>query len=294
MPDEELDLVLGDHPIFAVEEETPAVEEAVEETPQEDEEQYFVRLDKRNLQQQLLDFVNQDPDARQIYNRSVGNQAAKRYQPRIQELEAERDTYRQLLLREQYSRLTPEEVNQRFQNDPEFARNYAAITHSNVQPPNTEATLAAVQENLVAGIRNIVGAGQRQGLTEQDLAEIAQAMQSGVYDKDETGTDLPPSMWREVLENVQEDVTRRIVANRTRVETPETPTQPPVETLPTTPRVDSARPDMAQPGTRGVRTTSITMREFKQLPWEEQFSFIGDGSVEQAVADGRITVEGQT
>lgn len=288
MPDEELDLVLGDHPIFTTE-ETPPVEETAVETPQEDENQYFVRLDKRNLQQQLLDFVNQDPDARQIYNRSVGNQAAKRYQPRIQELEAERDTYRQLLLREQYSRLTPEEVNTRFKNDPEFARNYAAITHSNIQPPNNQTTLDAVRENLVAGVRNIVGVGQRQGLTEQDLAEIAQAMQSGAYDRDETGTDLPPSMWREVLENVQEDVTRRIVVNRTKgVEN----TPPPVEAPPVVTHVDSARPDMAQAGTRGVRTTSITMRDFKNLPWEEQFSFIGDGSVSQAVADGRITVEG--
>ena len=286
MPDDELNLVLDEHPIFSEEAIAPVEEEVV--TPQEDEDQYFVRLDKRNLQQQLLDFVNQDPDARQIYNRSVGNQAAKRYQPRIAELEAERDTYRQLLLREQYSRLTPDEINHRFQTDPEFARNYANITHANIQPPNTAANITTIQENLVSGIRTIVGVGQRQGLTEQDLAEIAQAMQSGIYDKDETGTDLPPTMWREVLENVQEDVTRRIVANRTKVTEPVTPVVTPPVARPT----DTSRPDMSQQGTRGVRTTSITMREFKQLPWEEQFKFIGDSSVSQAVTDGRITVEG--
>jgi len=126
------------------------------------------------------------------------------------------------------------------------------------------------------------------------LAEIAKNMQNGTYDKDETGTDLPLAMWREVLENVQNDVTERIVKRRmssisgtstgTIDSTAET-TIPPTHS-------DSASPDLSPAGNRGVRTNTITMREFKQLPWEEQFKLLGETSVEEAVLQGKITIEG--
>lgn len=297
----DLSLVLGDHPIFQVPEDavisdgeqTLEPETTGEQvTSQEDEEQFFIRLDRRDLQKQLLDFVNQDPDARQIYMRSVGNQAAKRYAPRIKELEEHVAALQQLRKRDEYGRLSQEEINEKFSSDPEFARDYAAIAHSTIQEPVVDTN--AITRNLVEGIQNIVTIGQRQGLTEQDLQEMTIKLRSGIYDKDEFGNDLPPSMWREVLENVQEDVTNRIVKNRVGTALPATPT--PEASQPATPtvtRTDTATPDLAPTGNRGTRISSMTMTQFKALPWDDQFTFLGDiPSVEEAVRRGLITLEG--
>ena len=288
-------LVLGDdHPIFSEEPTTevePVVEPVIKEatTSQEAESQYLITLDRRNLQQQLLDLVNQDPDAKQIYNRSVGNQAARRYQPRIAELEAERDAWKQLHKQSEYSKLTQEEVNQRFTTDPEFAAEYARVIHSNVSEPNTEAVNEIAKQQLVNGVEFILQSGVSQGLTREDVTAIWGNIQQGAYDKDETGTDFPPSQWREVLANLQNDVTSRLVNKRTvTVPTEAPPIEPPVVTAT---RGDTASPDMSPSGARGVRTNSMTMTEFKALPWEKQFEFIGDSSVEQAVTDGKITIE---
>ena|SRR3990167_5756136 len=285
-------LVLGDdHPIFS-QEVTDEItsDETISEstTDQEDESQYLVTLDRRNFEANLRELLTKEPELRNIYNRDVGNNAARRYQPRIKELEDHVATYQQLFHREQFSKLTPEEVNEKFQSDPEFARAYTAATHFNGQEPDTKVDGQAIANQVAFSTRSILSSAMRQGLTESDIKELGEAIIAGKYDNDETGQPLQATQWHEMLDNLQADVTDRIVNKRVGSNNPT------VEiTSPNTQHADTARPDMSASGSRGVRQTQITMRNFLALPIEEQFKmFPNEGDIEKAVADGRIIVEG--
>lgn len=304
-------LVLSEHPIFSQDgqvSETTTPEETIEEVPasQEDESQYFITIDRRKLDDELNRILAEDSEFRNIYNRSVGNNAARKYQPQIRERDEQIELYRKLLRREEYSKLTQEEVNDRFKSDPQFARDYSEVVHFQGTEPDPVSQQQAISARVIDGLRTIVTAGARAGLTQEDIAEIDASLRAGKYDTDETGQNLPPSMWQEMLDNVQADVTERIVRKRlgnnfvggTTTESaanPEVVTPPVNETVVEAPvmRTDTARPDISNPGNRGVRVNSITMREFRALPIEEQIRMTpNEGDLEKLIANGQIIVEG--
>ena len=297
-------LVLGeDNPIF-LESESPsdAVATSQEESQPdqpviEDESQYLITLDRRQFEAQLMDLIAKDAEIRNIYNRSVGNKAASQYQPTIKKLESDLDTYRALLRREKYSKLSEEEINQRFREDPAFAQDYSRIVHFQGEEPNEAANRRAIAQHVFNSVGTILNMGARQGLTQEDLIELDQNIRNGKYDVDEFGEPIPTTRWQEMLDNVQDAVTEKLLAKRN--QSVDTVTNQPTDKVITTPpttspqHVDTARPDISMTGNRGVRTSSITMREFRQLPIEEQIKmFPNDGDIEKAVADGRIIVEG--
>jgi len=313
------DLVLGDeHPIFSQEEgdqTTPPSEdnqnsqtsqEQVQEST-EDESQYYIRLDKRKLDDELAAIVSQDPEFRNIFNRAVGNNAARKYQPRIRELQGHVETYQKLLRREQLSKLSQEEVSKKFEEDPEFARTYADITHFDAPEPRIIPERDEIANNVVGGINNIITFGMRAGLTQDDLRELDANIKGGKYDTDSNGNPLPPESWEEMLSRLQDDVTEKVIQRRNGGNGGATTTAPPPENTnntqetpppannppPPTRQVDSAQPDLSAAGSRGVHREQITMREFRALPWEEQFRmFPNEGDIEKAVQEGRIIVEG--
>ena len=285
-------LVLGDdHPIFSepVVDDTQVDESIDESANQEDISQYLVTLDRRNFESSLHELLSKEAELRNIYNRDIGNNAARKYQPRIRELEGHLDTYRQLFRREQYSNLTQEEINNKFKSDPNFARSYAEAAHFQGQEPDTSVNTQAIANQVALSTRSILTSGMRQGLSDDDIKELGDAIVAGKYDVDETGNPLDATQWQDMLDSLQTDVTNRIIAKRTVIVPPEVTTN---SGQPVT-HADTARPDMSSSGSRGVRTTSITMRNFRALPIEEQLRmFPNDGDIEKAVADGRILVEG--
>lgn len=275
---------LTEHPVDS---STEPTQEEVETPTQEDESQYLITLDRRNFNEELNKLLSNEPEFRNAFNREVGNNAARKYQPQIRRYEADLDTYRALLRREQFGKLSEEEINERFKSDPQFAEAYTQAVHFQGQEPNHEIDRQAITGMVLTGIRNIITSGVRQGLSQEDLAELDADLKAGKFDKDELGENLPPDMWQEMLDNLQNAVMGRVISKRI----PTTSTTTPVEV--TQPHVDTARPDMSQGGSRGVRTTSITMRQFRELPWEEQLKmFPNEGDIEKAVSDGRIIVEG--
>lgn len=268
---------LTEHPV-----DEPTTQEDVETPNQEDESQYLITLDRRKFNEELNNLLSNEPEFRNAFNREVGNSAARKYQPQIRKQEADLDTYRALLRREQFGKLSEEEVNERFKSDPQFAEAYTQAVHFQGQEPNIEDNRQAIASMVLTGIRNIVTAGVRQGLNQEDLITLDADLKAGKFDKDELGENLPPEMWQDMLDNLQNAVMEKVISKRI----------PVVENNPP-PHADTARPDMSQGGSRGVRTTSITMRDFRNLSWEEQMRmFPNEGDVEKAVADGRIIVEG--
>lgn len=313
-------LVLGEeHPIFSQVEgeqppptedtETPPSQEQVEQPP-ENEEDFYIRLDKRRLAEEIQRLTAEDVAFRSVFNREVGNNAARRHQPRIRELEQHLETYQRLLRREQYGKLSQEEVAEKFQTDPEFAKNYAEVTHFQAEEPRIVPDNEVIVQQVQSGINQIIRAGVRAGLTRDDLVEIDANIKSGKYDTDADGNNMPPEQWEDMLGLLQDDVTEKIISRRggSGVVSGEASPPSPVSPLATEPppnsnngtaatppvqQTDTARPDMSAAGGRGVHTSTISMREFKALPWEEQFRmFPNEGDIERAVADGRITIEG--
>src|SRR3990167_5199915 len=158
-------LVLGDdHPIFS-QEVTDEItsDETISEstTDQGDESQYLVTLDRRNFEANLRELLTKEPELRNIYNRDVGNNAARRYQPRIKELEGHVETYQKLLRRESFSKLSEEEVNEKFKTDPEFAKSYADAVHFDGQEPSTTVDGQAIANQVAFSTRSILTSAMR-------------------------------------------------------------------------------------------------------------------------------------
>lgn len=270
-------------PLFLDVEDQPQDDaQPIVEQPPEDESQYLIQIDRRQLDEQLRTLLQNDPEVRNIFNREVGNKAAARYKPEIAKYQQDLNTYRMLLRREQFAKLPQEEVNKRFESDPNFARAYAEVQHFSAEEPASPDVLSPVDQAAAAeAVRTVVSGGLERGLTQEDLQDIARGLQTNRYDVDETGAPIPASQWREAIGNLQRDVENRLRSK----------TASPVEAPPQQVKTDTAVPDMAPSGNRGTRVNSISMQQFKALPWEEQFEFLGNGSVERAVEQGRIVLD---
>ena len=279
----EQNLALDENPFLAEHPVEEDVQEEIETPSQEDESQYLITLDRRNFNEALNTLLSNEPEFRNAFNREVGNSAARKYQPQIRKYEADLDTYRALLRREQFGKLSEEEINERFKSDPNFAEAYTQAVHFQGQEPNREIDRRVVTSQVLTGIRTIITAGVRQGLNQEDLAELDADLKAGKFDKDELGENLPPEMWQDMLDNLQNAVMGRVISKRVPTETVPAPAS----------HVDTARPDMSQGGGRGTRKSQIAMKDFLALNIEEQIAmFPNEGDIEKAVADGRIKVEG--
>ncbi len=135
-PDEEAAPVEELEAPVAESEEAPESVEvpAEEEAPAEEEPDYLLKLDKRNFYQELSRLEQEDAEVRNILNTLVGRKASREYKPQLERLRMEmeelRATNRDLTLKS----MTPQEIEEKFRTDADFAKEYAEAVHSQPAP----------------------------------------------------------------------------------------------------------------------------------------------------------------
>lgn len=269
------DLVLNEVPPPEAPVTDPGTE-AVTPTEQEQEVIDYLQLDPRNLQAEVQRLIRENKDFAQVYSRDLGNKAKARYQPEIDRLRQENEALALAIRQREYSALPPEEVNNRFRNDPAFARDYAQTIHAPITAPTTDTT------NLIrAQVNNMLNIGVESGLSDAQVAEIQQNIVSGAYDKDILGSQVSIT---ESLANLQQDIIRRL----TPVATPTPTSKAPVAT-----RSDTAQPDLTPTGGRGSTREQYTIEAIREMPVEEQFKLIDRlGGMDAAIQNRTIIVQG--
>ena len=261
-----------------VEEVTPSTESVVEgEVSQEPVVDDVITISRKDLDREIARLQREDKDFANLFNRTVGNKAAQRYKPTIDQLTAQNEALTLALRRQEYSALTPEQVNERFKTDAQFAQDYARVVHAPVTPPSAPVDNSASARQQ---LNTIMQMGVNAGLTDADIKEIQGNISNGAYDTSESIL--------ESLENLQNDVVRRIRSQSTPapVSTPRTPTPAPA-------RTDTASPDMSNPAGRSTQREQYTNEYVKNLPWEEQFKLLDRlGGMSKALEDKTIIVPG--
>lgn len=257
--------------------ETPKVDDTQPDTSND-----VITINRKELQATIDKLRLEDADFAQVYNRDIGNKAAQRYKPEIDTLRKQNEALALAVKQSEYSRLSPEEVNEKFKTDPAFARDYADVTHREV-PVTREPTIEQVAQVAAPIIQNILGFAE-QMLPADKLEALKQDISSGKFDVDETGQQYGVYNWREGVDRLQ-----RTVVNMSR---PSDIVIPPPDTKPVVvPKVDTAKPDMSNGGGNGSQRSSMKISEFRKLPWEEQFKmYPNDGDIDKAVERGELTI----
>lgn len=261
-------------------------------TPEEPND--YIRLSRKDLQREIDRLRVDDPDFAQVYNRDIGNKAASRYKPQLTLLQQQNEALALALRKENYSKLTEDEVNTRFRNDPAFAEDYAKVSHAptpNVQPTvNQQQIMAEIGMNL----SNLDSLAQSM-LTAEQYREITNNVTSGKYDVADDGSALDAFNWRDGVERMRNDITRLARGNTSsQPSTNNAPTaQPQQQQRPNNPasRVDNSTPDLSPSGGRGQGRQSFTMQQVREMSWEEQMRrWPNDGDIDRAIESGEITL----
>lgn len=251
------------------------------ETESENDDQYFIKIDKRNLNDEVIQKILQEsPEFRNHFNRNAGNRARERYFPRIEELQREAENLRRELRARDLASMPQEQVQERFKTDPNFAREYTELIH---QQPQAQPQVNPAQEALNLIITDALD----NGLQPEDLAQFKANLEGGKYEVDEFGTQLTASEWRIALRTMKRDIDGMVTARRT----PVTNTNPPVETAPQqqVTRTDTASPDMSNPGNRGSQRHSYTLEQVRQMTPDRRLEiWPTEEAYERALSSGEI------
>ena len=154
------------------------------ETVIPDEEQHYVRIDKRNLAKEIDRLMSEDKDFAQVFSSKVGNKAARQYKPQIDELtrtaaEAQKNAFIY------WAKALPEdERNQRFQSDPNFAKAYTElIIHTNPQAAAAENEQARRNKIVNTILFNAQDKGVSEDRIKQFIADIPVKYNAGSFEE---------------------------------------------------------------------------------------------------------------
>ena len=238
-------------------------ESSIPETPEStpsDEEVHFIKLDRRNLQQEIARLEKEDPEFANTFNSYIGNKAKRKYQPQIDELHAQLEANRSELRRREILAMEDKDIDERFANDPAFAKEYAEIVH---RDPNIEASITDKRRMNNALSEVMIFASDN--LPEEKVKEFTKAVAEGKYDRDEDGKQF--DSWVPGIMKLQRDINSTILDYRR-------PTSLKVDADPN-PALTKPGPDTSSASVRNTRRdTSIeeyqkALRDGKTLPSDE-------------------------
>ncbi len=259
-------------------------EGAASETPAD--EDYFIKIDTRNLYQELQRLDRDNEAFRTNFRTFTGRTAKRQYEPQIETLRAENEALR-LAQRQQLIREMPaQDIETRFASDPEFAREYAEAIHA--QPID----LAARNEQIAwqSAIEDVFDAGLNAGLPPNRVEDYRAALAQGHFDAE--GLSIPQQFAR-----MQATMNNEIAEMRTakaqvqatppvQVAAPTTPQATPATRV--NPALAEATPDLSTARTN-ASTGTMTMSEVKNMSRQEKMArWPNYGDFDADVAAGKI------
>ena len=283
MPDDELSFGTPPEPEVLNEEFIPAQDEPVETQPTATTEEStptddgFIRLDRKQLGKELSRLQRDDPEFANVLNSLVGQKARAKYQPRVDELSRELDAYRYREQATKFQGLTAEDLGNRVQTDPAFAREYS--TFRQTPQPGSDSEIVYYR----AQVENLMDNALSLGLDSARIESFRQEITAGKYDKDSSGQLLGLG---EAYGMMQRDLMNEIaMANK-----PAAP-QAASRTATTKPAVsDSASPDLSTANRSNVNGAKFTWAEVKAMnPEQLIIHFPGDDDLVNSIRTGRVT-----
>lgn len=231
--------------------EPVAEAEATPEVPspeaeaREPEEDFFLKVDKRNPYQSLREIAAQEKAVNDAIETMAGRRGKARYGPELESLRAERDALKAEIKRRDYEKLTGEEVTKRFGTDAEFAQDYAQAVHA--KPVDTMAIEQALR--LKTAFNADLENAERAGVPIEKLTLVENWVNAGAFDKTPEGRVLNPiesyRWFREVVDN--EIAAARIVTAPQLSRAPEPQAAAaPVEVAPVEKRVPTPNPKLQE------------------------------------------------
>ena len=196
-PDEEV--ITPSEPV-AEAEPTPEVA-SPEVEAREPEEDFFLKLDKRNPYQSLREIAAKEKVVNDAIETMAGRRGKARFGPEVESLKAERDALKAEIKRRDYEKLTGAEVTERFGTDAQFAQDYAQVVHAK---PIDVAAIQQAQQIKVAFNTDLENA-ERAGVPIEKLTLVENWVNQGAFDRTADGRVLSPiesyRWFREVVDN---------------------------------------------------------------------------------------------
>ena len=259
-------------------------DESSESSDDKKQEAVTLTLDPNDISGSLDRLMRDEPKVLNVVNTLIGNKARTKYNPRIQELEAELESIRGVQQRSKFEQIPQDELPERMK-DPDFARQYSdAMSSEEVLQAKRQA--AAVSRR----IGSIIDNAQDAGLSTQGANSIFERLQKGEFDHAEDGSpimdvetaigNLNSAIYKEMLNQGATPAGSNLDTNNS-----SSPDASVSDAL------DESTPDVSQGGS-GTRTGGPTfsiddINKMDPLTFETHFP--NDDDYTNAIKEGRIT-----
>ena len=190
-----------------------------------------ITIDKTNLSKELLRLEKEDPEFANQFNINVGNKAARKYKPIIDNLTAERDAAVNELRRREMLALPDNEKAEKFANDPAWATEYARLVHTKPEEVVAQRRMVMEREQINTTLLDTFEEARTAGLDDAHVTAVMEEVKSGKFDRDADGNILNPYI---SIARIQKALTDRLLESVRSTNTPvlATPKQEPVAPTP--------------------------------------------------------------
>ena len=158
--------------IGEVTEETTSQEPAAPSEP-EDEEQHFIKLDRRKWPEELSRLEREDNHFKEVFRSRIGKRAERIYKPQLQEWEYKYNQLNENIQRNQITSVPQAELAQRLLQDPNFAQQYHQL-----QNPDPSRDLVV---QVDTGIARIISRAIDAGLPDEKAEELVKEVYDNKY-----------------------------------------------------------------------------------------------------------------
>lgn len=168
--------------------------------------------DSKTLLTEIRRLEREDQDFRAVFSNEAGRRAERQYRPEIEKRDRELADLRAQLKRLNFEKLDDAEVNKRFQEDPEFAKDYAEALHYKPKAPPPVDETPEIEEAWTDLVEYAYG----HGLSKEAIETYSNQVLSGKYGG-------PEVHWRTALSRVERDMHGAILAMKSQAASPPPP-----------------------------------------------------------------------
>lgn len=274
-------------PDFPEEPKTAAELEEIQpdvQTPEEpSDEEHYIKIDKRQYGQEIQRLQREDPHFKEVFGAIVGQRAAWKYKPEIDQKARELEELRASIRREQFKQVPQEQLGQELARNPQLAAEYHQINQT--QDPVVQQAIQMDQY-----VRGVLSDAMEAGLPDDEAQKL--------YDKAITTNFTNP---QEYLSQFRKEVigtTAKLLGETRQVVQQQIPDTQSAGT--TIVGVSTNTPNQAVltgapvgSGTRNGVTRRYTKEQIDSLlagdPAKFMKEFPDDGDFERAIASGAIS-----
>lgn len=247
--------------------ETPLTQEpaAVPDsaTPEED----YIRLNRKELSNEIRRLQNEDSEFKQVYSSHVGDAAKRRYEPEIKARDNRIEELQTEIRRRDVQAMSPEEIEAKFESDEQFALEYAKLIHHRPQPQTAPVDETPI---IMDAWNSMIDWAESKGVSKTKLNEVTQRAAAGEFSSDNVH-------WSVSLQRVQAELVDELVK----------PTKSEKVASTINPELTKKGADLtsASRGSPPVNFTFKTVADFKRLPISEQQAILRTPEGMEAVSE---------